>query len=77
MVQCHVLTLSLLHIIVNTDNISGNVKAIAGKDKVTYTLDLSWIAMFLSWTLRWDIQVSYFSTLICCSRLTWHTQGDL
>ena len=63
MVQCHIVTLSLLHMIVNTGNISGNVKAIAGKDsfKVTHTLDLSWIVMFLSWTLRWDIQVSYFS----------------
>ena len=37
------------------------------------TQDLYWIVMFLSWTLRWDIQVSDFFTFICCSRLTWDT----
>ena len=50
MVQCHIVThLSLLHIIVNIDNIAGHEKAIAGKEnvKVTYTQDLSWIAMLL------------------------------
>ena len=35
--------------IVNIDNIAGNEKSITGKKniKVTYTQDLSWIAMFL------------------------------
>ena len=41
---------SLLHMIINIDNIAGNEKAFAGKQnvKVTYTQDLSWIVIFLS-----------------------------
>ena len=35
MVWCHIVThLSLLHMIVTTDNIDGNEKAIAGKENV-------------------------------------------
>ena len=51
MVICHIVThLSLLHVIVNIVNISGNVKATGGKEnvKATNTEDLYWIVMFFS-----------------------------
>ena len=42
--------ISILRMVVNIDNINGNKKAIAGKEKikVTFPQYLSWIVMFLS-----------------------------